>query len=1364
MSALDSSSLSANARTPSLDTDTGYKQCSALSLVDENPCTALATSSNGLFCAFHSRQCHGLYMGYKSRNAKLDEIRSCPPECLAKRSTKLANDFFEDLANESALSEIHDHLLTTYRLLDRVIRARKLHHAHFYAQSMDYGHQKYLDALLQQKVTISIALERVTRRTAEVLYMKRKWFQWTRKCQEEEEKTRENEKKKIKREAALFRRQMKEVDRRMRELRIREGKRQQDNFLQKAYEERLAQDAESWDPIEDVLDNERGTYIDLIEHFLWLAEGQSTETGPEKTDAPPDPSTPSTVESNQAKTSQNPPSTSSKTKKKSRKGKRAGSEGTSSGDPNLDNIESREEMRKRLVEGMIIDGAALLIEGTIDKPEATSDRICRIPADEVQGLLNEISEIKNYLFCRLLLGNAVLLPAALRSSSIQDFFNDPDVTVNDLRDICLKLEQPDLQDIRDACADFSRGNEENAETSDIDDEERQSRMTMKMIGLLAKIAEKRQKRKDTLNAGGGGEGQGTAIDFGKVDDEASNTERKVRVKICGRHIYNYPSAKSMARGGWLHFSIIAKDCNFFRAVELCKSWDEFFELNVLASNTYFPSPSWLLSTGRISHRALIMMDFIPFYVDSKASVLTYFDERTLSRGCANVLREARNYICAQMRRSNPITRRFLQYVSMQTSRMMLVVRDGKTGKIIVKPPEEHAWLFREKVGHRRASRAPWNVLKRVDEAFFNEMERRRAFRLGFDDFYDLYIWSSAPGDPFDALHSSVSEMLFKAHRVTSAPEILGDAAPYLKTLTTDPETRRVRDIKPVEQVESVYDVYASEDTTIRFHTNKGRIGTGLPRQVKYNEADALEDAVLFPEELTGEATSNRMKMMSNRLTDFEQGRMKDYARRFAYDLDTDEEYDSDEFNSEEYYSDDDEDDWEESDFSETSSVNENAAIQPEENDKGQDEDNGEDKEKEDDLSDEQPSNNLLEEFLEGLEKANETLEHFGPGPNDDEDMHGEILEFIDREKAKVFKEAWHRGDLEPNGFARWNEILQIRSKCDVNFKYMVATVTNWWKILVFLDYHPGTHSRVRGDARRAYLMTSLFFPVGNAFFEMVEDGSEIKKSLLFDPAQRSKILPDRRGHETPTSRGKEFFKELDEIAEQCQMDKTYLVDALPSEWDDALRPKIAHLFKEGIICLCYEPPGIIPGQAFAGRQKDRPLDLFIDYRATLDEIRMPSNREDPTKISISFLRNKVQTYAASRPKARFSFLRVWSGSHFYPLMIGGDNRFWLSFTDEIGRSWSWRFIPKDMPFSEFSMHDNLQQRLAPFMKVLRNKIVIKRDMVLVFAEDEEQLLLLTAAVSFAIQTRPWRLEVDYWKSFINVDAEFLNGLRDEWYD
>lgn len=50
----------------------------------------------------------------------------------------------------------------------------------------------------------------------------------------------------------------------------------------------------------------------------------------------------------------------------------------------------------------------------------------------------------------------------------------------------------------------------------------------------------------------------TWIDFGEVDDEGKFKSKRLRVKVCGRYIYNYPSEKAISRGGWLQFCLIAK--------------------------------------------------------------------------------------------------------------------------------------------------------------------------------------------------------------------------------------------------------------------------------------------------------------------------------------------------------------------------------------------------------------------------------------------------------------------------------------------------------------------------------------------------------------------------------------------------------------------------------------------------------------------------------------------------------------------------------------------------------------------------------------------------------------------------------------
>ena len=101
-----------------------------------------------------------------------------------------------------------------------------------------------------------------------------------RECQDTEEAHRDNDKKKVKQEAALVKRHQKELQVHLQELKAKEHARRQDAELDRAYHERLSQSEQEekeahWDPIEDVMEDERATYIDLIKHFLFIEEEPS---------------------------------------------------------------------------------------------------------------------------------------------------------------------------------------------------------------------------------------------------------------------------------------------------------------------------------------------------------------------------------------------------------------------------------------------------------------------------------------------------------------------------------------------------------------------------------------------------------------------------------------------------------------------------------------------------------------------------------------------------------------------------------------------------------------------------------------------------------------------------------------------------------------------------------------------------------------------------------------------------------------------------------------------------------------------------------------------------------------------------------
>ncbi|CAM6000728.1 unnamed protein product [Sphagnum balticum] len=106
---------------------------------------------------------------------------------------------------------------------------------------MDYGHTKYLDSLMGQKAAVMKALERLEKRTSEVLYKQQKWFKWVREVQDEEEAKKEKEQKKVKQEAAMFRRNWKAAQLRMRDWRAKEDKKRNDAYLEQVYKERMAQ-------------------------------------------------------------------------------------------------------------------------------------------------------------------------------------------------------------------------------------------------------------------------------------------------------------------------------------------------------------------------------------------------------------------------------------------------------------------------------------------------------------------------------------------------------------------------------------------------------------------------------------------------------------------------------------------------------------------------------------------------------------------------------------------------------------------------------------------------------------------------------------------------------------------------------------------------------------------------------------------------------------------------------------------------------------------------------------------------------------------------------------------------------------------
>jgi hypothetical protein len=116
-------------------------------------------------------------------------------------------------------------------------------------------------------------------------------------------------------------------------------------------------------------------------------------------------------------------------------------------------------------------------------------------------------------------------------------------------------------------------------------------------------------------------------------------------------------------------------------------------------------------------------------------------------------------------------------------------------------------------------------------------------------------------------------------------------------------------------------------------------------------------------------------------------------------------------------------------------------------------------------------------------------------------------------------------------------------------------------------------------------------------------------------------------------------------------------------------------------------------------------------------------------------------------------------------MLGIDRRATVSFLDDRGRAWAFKFVPKDMPFSEWSIHQQLSLRFEPYRKMLpKRQVIVAKDLVLVMGKDAQECRRLSEGATWAVQTRPWRLEVDFWRSFVGVEGGFLEELEERWLE
>ena len=119
--------------------------------------------------------------------------------------------------------------------------------------------------------------------------------------------------------------------------------------------------------------------------------------------------------------------------------------------------------------------------------------------------------------------------------------------------------------------------------------------------------------------------------------------------------------------------------------------------------------------------------------------------------------ESRNFVCAHMKRNDPVTRRFIQHATMCPSEQMILVRDGIDRRIIVAPDQKDRWIIRSRRGVTAVGcnthDGNWDIEPEVCPHFFDTARVSRKWHFGFSSYYEVYMWDFVPGKkPIDMYH------------------------------------------------------------------------------------------------------------------------------------------------------------------------------------------------------------------------------------------------------------------------------------------------------------------------------------------------------------------------------------------------------------------------------------------------------------------------------------------------------------------------------------------------------------------------------------------------------------------------------------
>lgn len=404
------------------------------------------------------------------------------------------------------------------------------------------------------------------------------------------------------------------------------------------------------------------------------------------------------------------------------------------------------------------------------------------------------------------------------------------------------------------------------------------------------------------------------------------------------------------------------------------------------------------------------------------------------------------------------------------------------------------------------------------------------------------------------------------------------------------------------------------------------------------------------------------------------------------------------------------------------------------------------------------------------------MNFFSTKADDNLDMPREFAIFVDREKAKAFRPQWHAADFEPGAQKRYAEFQKLKeTSARMNKSSYIRG--RWIQVLFWLNMHMDEHRLVMRDISDTFATVALFFP----YRERDSDGileqihCAFRKQLRGDtipndspyavvdlvPDEIKSIAQKMLSNEFKSTSQPPYYRTPHsnrQVPESILPPPGVQSDETWREWDKVVRPAVAHLYKAGIIAPWYSQD--TAGQAFAAPDPSTKVpSMFIDYRRCRHLDTTTSTYGPIDLLSLA------QFYAKKHKSARYALLRVYTHPLFWPLQMGNEVRYPHTFTDAHSRSWQWKFYPKDVDSVHRDMHRVVAGRLERFRaagQLPRHKVFVNRDIILVMGDDQEDLEQLMLGTVFGIQGIPWRLEIDFWRSFVDVGVEFLEGLDKEW--